>query len=218
MKPTVKVTEAGRANDRSETYEHPAYGVVTLHRSQVGGKGKTLFQSDIKHHNIITLAIHTAEYSRNLNRSWYRPRKEIIEVEMSEAQFGQLISSFNQGCGSPVTLTRLNYERLPDLESESMADTFSREMECKVADTLADYKGIEDKLRDLIASGKTGKKNLEDLLKDLSVTNQNTPKNIGFVHNSFVEQMEKATLQAKIEIQAVAQNQRALREETNNGE
>lgn len=70
-----------------------------------------LFGSSIKHHDIITLRISPAYMDRDLNYDrYYAENHPYIEINMSQSQFAQAITSLNMGAGVPVTLRQINGE------------------------------------------------------------------------------------------------------------
>ena len=92
----------------SEKIKHPSFANLYIGRSQCSGQ-KALFGSSIKHHDTITLKIFPAFIDRDLNMDRYFPEaRPYIEIEMSQSQFAQAITSLNMGAGVPVTLRRLH--------------------------------------------------------------------------------------------------------------
>lgn len=91
-----------------EFKRHPSFANIYIGRSLCSGK-QTLFGSSIKHSDVITLKISPASLGRNLHEDHvYQESVPYIEIDMSQAQFAQAITSLNQGEGTPVTLRRLN--------------------------------------------------------------------------------------------------------------
>lgn len=107
--------------------EHPSFGMIAAYRSSSSPPGMPLFDSDILHQHTVAVQIHTAARQRHLLHDWIRPRKQIIEVRMSEAQWASFVSSMNTS-GVPCTLEWVNGEEIeglpfaPRLE-QSMKDT-----------------------------------------------------------------------------------------------
>lgn len=96
--------------DRGTVETHPAFGVAVVHRGQ--GSSMALFQSDLQHQEFITLSIHQASRTRDLSHDWVHPEAEIVEVRMSMAQWGALVSSVGLGSGVPVTITSTPDDRM----------------------------------------------------------------------------------------------------------
>ena len=95
--------------DRGRVDEHPAFGVAVLSRRH-STPGQVLFQSDVAHQE--TLSIRRAERVRDLKRDWVHA-EELVEIEMSTAQWGALVSSI--GMGSGISADRL--PSIPEIEA-----------------------------------------------------------------------------------------------------
>jgi hypothetical protein len=88
-------------------YEHhPAWATIGASRGQVMGTGggAVLFDSDVRHQNVITVRVMTAGRKRDLSHDHIAPEQQIVEVVMSEAQWASFVSSMNTGNGVPCTL------------------------------------------------------------------------------------------------------------------
>ena len=85
------------------TEKHPAFGTIGVFRTS--GQ-RHLFGSPLqRHQGYVTIRVNHAEKVRSgRGYYWYFARKNIIEVALSEAQFAQLITSWNVGEGVPCTL------------------------------------------------------------------------------------------------------------------
>ncbi|WP_433855101.1 hypothetical protein [Streptomyces kronopolitis] len=87
---------------------HPAFGVAVVTRSS--GSGRLLFQSDLLHNETILLSVREATRKRDLNHDWVHSGRELVEIEMSLAQWGSLVSSMGLGSGVPVTIRRTEHD------------------------------------------------------------------------------------------------------------
>jgi hypothetical protein len=87
------------------TVTHPAFGNIQINRVQGHA---ALYDSPLRHQNFISIRIQTAESQRSRACSWHLPRKEIVEVLLSETQFAQAITGdWHNGCAlHPETLPR----------------------------------------------------------------------------------------------------------------
>jgi len=65
------------------------------------------FGSAIAHHAGVSLTISMASRRRNLSNNWYFDEGELVEINMTEAQFAELMCSFNTS-GVPCTLNHVN--------------------------------------------------------------------------------------------------------------
>lgn len=188
---------------------HPAYALVSCNR-RTGGH-KTLFGSPLPgHHSTICLEVRRASVEHSLNRDWFSWHGgPIIEVEMSAAQFAELITTMNSGVGIPATLLSVNGEDMPPLpktetiEAEkvrkgflSKIGRFSRRIESKVGQAVKKLQGsapINVKERRELASL------LEEIITEVT-------SNMPFAVDSFQESAQKVVASAKAEIDAFQQN------------
>jgi len=199
--PTVTEDRTGRC-DPHEVYNHPAYGVITLTNPQ--GGDSTLFGSDIGHNQRMCIRVHHAELKRDLNHDWIHTTGEIIEVEMSHAQFAQFITSQGKGDGTPCTLRWMKGEgAVPGIAKiETKHDTFRREIHDAARKRLESIEKEIAKLGEMIESGKLPKKELRELHANLRRQADYLPGTMEFVVKSAEEALEKATSDAKIEVES----------------
>lgn len=193
-----------------DTLNHDAYGVVTL--SMVSGGAPTLFGSDIKHNQRIVVSVARAKVDRKLSDDWAFGTDRLIEFEMSHSQFAQFITSGGNGGGTQVTL-RYAPERgyriqsMPEIENiETKADTFRREINESATKQLNDLSKEIGQLEAMIESGKVGKKELRDLCFNMRRSLENTPANMEFVVKQAEIALERATSNAKIEVESYIDN------------
>lgn len=199
--PTVTEARTGQC-DPHEVYDHPAYGVITLTNPQ--GGDSTLFGSDIGHNQRMCITIHRAQLKRDLNHDWIHTTGQIIEVEMSHAQFAQFITSQGKGDGTPCTLRWMKGEgAVPGIARiETKHDTFRREIHDAARKRLESIEKEIAKLGEMIESGKLPKKELRELHANLRRQVDYLPGTMGFVVKSAEEALEKATSDAKIEVES----------------
>jgi len=189
---------AGGRDGFDET--HPAFGTAVVTRGQ--GSSRSLFQSDVLHNQSITLAIQTATRKRNLNRDWIYPEKTLVEVEMSLAQWGALVSSIGIGSGIPVTIRRTeNVSFVPELPYQP-----------RIKESLAEVTGSIDKIfaraRETLTAleeafeSKKGIRAIRDALRLHSGSITHASANSTFAVTSLVEAGEKVTSQVRADIEA----------------
>jgi hypothetical protein len=113
-----------------------------------GGPGaRQLFGSPLaRHYGTICLSISPAKWTHALNRDHYQQRglDEHIEIEMSAAQFADMITSLNMGSGTPCTIRYLASKAVPPppdhvTEAEHIRNNFE--------DSLDKYKAKAHKAR-----------------------------------------------------------------------
>jgi TusA-related sulfurtransferase len=187
-----------------EIRTHPSYGQLSFSRSQRSGEAR-LYGSSIGHTNTIRMRVQHSELQRNLSKEWYFTRGEIIEIEMSQAQFAEAITSLNCGDGVPVTITRLRGETIEPCPWEDQREKFVRDFreDCREGTEALDktLKRVEE----LFTSGKAlNKKEREEVLELLGKAQRSYSDSIPFLAKQFNRAMDKTETEAKGEIEAFA--------------
>lgn len=188
----------GRSDERRDT--HPAFGVATVTRGH--GTGTSLFQSDLLHNQTITLAIHEADRTRALNRDWVHSGKSIVEVEMSLAQWGSLVSAVGLGSGVPVTIRqRIGEALVPGIPYEPRIAENLTEVSASVEKLLQESRDTFTVLAEAI-EGKQGVKAIREAMRRHEASLKNAPANAAFAVKSVSEAAENVTSQAKADIES----------------
>jgi hypothetical protein len=204
-RPTVTREEGGH-REGANTYDHPAFGTIALFEAR--GGNEQLFGSDVPHSSCLRIEIRRAELRRDLNRDWIHSREVVCEFEMTHAQFAQFITGVGNGTGTPVTLLRApergaKLGTMPGIEKiESKHDTHRREVREAATKQVDRMHASIGKLDELLASGKAGKKDLQAIARELRIAAEHLPVNLEFAVKSAEEALEKATSDAKIEVEA----------------
>ena len=189
------VTIPGSSGDEKIT-QHPAFAQVNA--SRVAG-GTYLYGSGFKHQNFISLKVSHSEEHRSLSRSWYFPRKEVVEVWMSESQWASLVSSLNSGSGTPATLRHIQGDPVPMLpEPKNVAHTFDAEAKKALEEALT---AILDLKVGLLTCGLSLKKT-EGLTSKADRATMRLTNALPFVMEQFGEHMESEVSSAKSELEA----------------
>lgn len=186
--------------------KHPSYGLARF--SRINGSHRALFGSSIQNQNTITLTITRAEHQRNLGNDWYHGNQEIIEVEMSQTQFAELITSFNYGTGIPVTIKHLNHDIYPNPPFLSKVDLHNSEFQKRMYNYRKRMEEVVEKTTDILKNKNSiGKGDREQILQELESLMSVVSNGIPFYQEQFVEAMEKTVLEAKGEIEAFVEKQ-----------
>ncbi|VVB52986.1 Uncharacterised protein [uncultured archaeon] len=188
----------------------PYMGVIKVARCQ--GRAD-LFDSDVEHQHFIEVSICHAEKTRQLSQNWIHGHEEIVSVWMSEIQWANFVSSFNQGSGVPVTLKHIDRKRIaPPPPPEREASKFHQEVMETASDSLSALKAAVGRLESaLVPKAKApNKAELNELLGLLHTALREFENNIPFVEKQFDEHMETKIAEAKSEFEGYLQ--RRLRE------
>lgn len=180
---------------------HPAFGLVTVSRAM--GTARTLFQSDLQHNDTVILRISTASRKRDLKHDWLHHKEEIVEIEMSEAQWASVISSVGLGSGVPVTIRQRGYELIPDLPYQPRTETSRQEVRDAANELLSGvtkaFKALED-----AEERKAGVKERRELRRALASQLNGAAANQVFAVKSLEDAAERAVAQARADIELTA--------------
>jgi hypothetical protein len=175
---------------------HPAWGLLVVTRGQ--GTPQSLFDSDIKHQHTVNLSLHSVRRQRDLHRDWIGTGKTKFELQLSESQWAELVSSVGQGSGTSCTI-RFDMSQddpfTPDFPVESRLKESADEVK------QAARRAIENVVEKLEAvEAKPNKGNIRALRSAVD----NLPSNLSFAADSLTEHTEKVVLKARADIEAMA--------------
>lgn len=181
--------------DAGTVTTHPAFGQIGAFR---GSGGAILHGSDFQHSNYISLRIWTGKLHRDLSRDWFHSERELIEIEMSEAQWATLVSSPGMGNGVPCTLRHVGGEVIPGLpDPKQRGQQFSDEADKTMAKVTERLYRLKESLESLgLPKGKTAaiREELRHALMDLEA-------NLPFVAKQFSKHIEGEVAKAQIEVE-----------------
>lgn len=192
-------------NDNRE--RHPSYGVIEISRG-VNGGGRSLFGSSILHSNTISIRIREASLERSLCYDSIYGEGTLIEIELSQSQFADMITSMNMGGGTPCTFRWIrNKGNVADCPFKNKRKQFENELSENVDKANLIVEQLAQKISMLFESKKAltkaDKQAINSLLNQLINTTGSDRK---FIYASFNEQMDATVKEAKGEIEAFMQN------------
>lgn len=184
---------------------HPSYGTVSI--SRTSGGEPSLFGSSILHDQKISIRLSTASIERSLHYDTVMPEKLIAEIEMSQSQFADMITSMNIGGGTPCTIRWLrgtgSVEPCPFVDKRRQFEKELSENIDGAGETA--QKLIQDAQEMLSRSKPMTKAEKESLLSALSKLSTEIGSNRKFIYASFNEQMDATVKEAKGEVEAFMQ-------------
>lgn len=204
-----EIIPGGSLHKGGTRYTHPAFGTVVI--SNPHGHIGTLFGSDIGHHSVIKLTINTAILERDLSRDWIFSDKKVVEIELSHAQFAEMITSPGKGGGTPCTIRyrpdpEAKLVELPWIKKiESKHETLRKEVKASAREGLESVKAQVDQLGAMLKDGKLKIGEVRELHRQLALLMDNIPSNLECTVQSAEEALESATSAAKIEVEAYVQ-------------
>jgi hypothetical protein len=197
--PSTREYRTGLTNDsESYTENHPAYGVVGI--VNVTSTGHALAGSDVKHHSYVTLRISKARLMHDLHRTYPYATERVIEVEMTHAQFAQMITTPNQGEGVLCTLSEIGKEEIPGVVLESRYAESAQSTRNAINKSMEDIREAEAKLAEAIKGGKIGE--IKKAHSWLQTKISHLPSNVDFAQKMLNEFTEKVVSNAKTEVEA----------------
>jgi hypothetical protein len=190
-------------SDDEQEFEHESYGMVGF--SRITGNPGRLFGSALPNqHVFIKLRLVKGSRRHALGRDWYHGEAHpIVEVDLSAAQFAEMLTSMNCGSGVPCTIRYADGKRIENpplemLESEQIRHDFKGKTE-QVAKKLD---ASRKKIGELLEKKVLGQKDREEIKSLLGLIVQDVRSNLPFWQESFEEAAKKIVTHAKAEVDA----------------
>ena len=174
--------------------EHPAWGYIGASRVSSSPPGAVLFDSDIRHQHYVVVTLSSAVRERKLLRDWLRPRKQIIEVAMSEAQWASFVSSMNSQ-GVPCTIQWTQGDgHVPGMAYEPRLQESMKEVHEATVKAVGHLREAFEAVKE-----KPNKGNI----RSLEIAMQNLPANMKFAGDSLAEHAENVVQKSRADIEAM---------------
>ena len=204
-----------RMRQNAEKYEHESQGIIKLSKVS-SSKPVHLFGSRVPHNTNVRLTIQNGVLYRGLNRDTYSSSgKSIVEVEMSELQFAELITSIGYGDGVPVTLRKINGTQLQEPVYESEMETFSNEFKREMHELTKVVKTLTTDTKERLKDSKPlNKSEREDIISALEGVERLIGANLPFMERSFNENMMRTMQEVKMSIKSLVQTDTSQQIET----
>jgi len=184
---------------------HESYGLVGVSR-RTGDPGP-LFGSSIRHGNYVALTVRRAEKNRDLHRHWYFGHESLIQVEMSNTQFAEMITSMNIGDGVPCTIRYIENKRMENPPETQQRQIFEDEFKADVQKVGGKISSAIENAKMLLSTKGTIKKaDKQRIIGLLESVAQDINSNMPFVETQFNNAMDKSVHEAKGEIEGFIQN------------
>lgn len=192
-------------------FRHPAYGTVEV--SHPMGGSDVYFGSRVEHQSRVCVTINTGSLKRNLSNDWIHSEKLLVELEFTDAQWAQFVSS-HSGRATPCTFRHYpkgalenGLEVVPGIAGDPDArPSFSDEMRETMRKEIAGLQDAVKRMDAMLESRKLGKKELQEIRNNVAWGAGRGASNVGFVAEQFTEHMETVVSDARIEIEATMHN------------
>lgn len=188
----------------SQVFRHPSYGKITVGRTTFGGgKGASLFGSELKHSELVHIQIDTAYLDRHLNHDWIHTDSTVVDFYMSPAQWAKFVSSFNDGSGTPITFRWIKGEgQIEEPPFRSTKKTFHQEFNDKLQKLVEKTRKLQNVVSDLLTKQRLAKEDKEQLKKVSDSIHTDIASNLTYIARCFDEMTEKSVEAAKAEVDA----------------
>lgn len=193
---------------KKETETHETFGMISFSR-RTGNPGR-LFGSNLPwHESFLTLKISQAErhFSLGYERFYARQAAKLIEVDISAAQFAQLITTMNVGDGTPCTIRYVDKKYtgpIPPFESES--DKVKTSFRRTAKGVSEDVKKNHEKLAAILEKKTLSKDDRKEIQRMFTDVDRTLTDHMPFLVDSFDEATDKLTQHAKTEFDSFVTN------------
>jgi hypothetical protein len=193
--------------DDEKVFAHESYGMVLF--SRLTGHSGRLFGSSLPDQgSFIRLRVVRADRRHHLGRDWYHgDQKVLMELDLSNVQFAELLTTMNHGSGVPCTLRYAEgrqMEKPPEerLEAQQVRDDFKE----KLAQVARNMQESMTKIEEILSKKNVGQGDRKMVHDLLGLIKQDVQSNMPFWLKSFHEATGKIVASAKTEIDAFLTN------------
>lgn len=195
------------ATNEEVVYEN----VGTIQASRIyGGGGDRLVGSTVPCDTRIRLRIAEGSvHCDEFNKEVFRSKAGIVEVEMTQMQWAELITSLNMGDGQPCTITTRNRSRVKqEYVSQSVADYYDGRLQRNFKKVTADYRELFEDAKDILENKKTiTKADREKIIGAYSRVERFMGDSAPFMEKLFKEDLDKhstaAAIQFKVDMERI---------------
>lgn len=183
--------------------KHPSYASIKLSKSS----GHTaLFGSPFTHQHFISLSVSRATLARSYgNSGHFASAYELIEVNLSEAQWARFVSSVGDGNGVPCTLSRVAGRLVEPCPSQRTEERAHEELKASIEKSFDQLTKAQAAAYDLLNDKAPTKGKREALLGLMNEAARQLTDTVPFLTRRYTEHMAKVREAAKIEVEAYAQ-------------
>jgi hypothetical protein len=196
--PTIEQDDHGGTTER-----HRSYGMVGLSRYTCT-PAQNFFGSSILHHSGVTIRIHRCDKHRSLNSDRYIATDHLIEVSLTEAQLGALLSHMNIGDGVPCTIESVGYESMPFCPEKNER----QDIEAEFKDDMRELGSMCDHLRttleEMLTAKSVTKFQIKEVLAEVTRVQGKIQGTVPFIAGQFNEALDGMINEAKADLASFA--------------
>ena len=198
----VKVTQEDKGSPfEGNTYSHPSYGQARF--SRVSGERGKLYGSKVESSNTIELTISGSQCRQDLGRDWYFEKEIVTSVIFTQTQFSELLTNMNASA-VPCTLKyRADKGYIEFAEMPKEIEYIKSAIQEKQDTQKVKLATLQQEANTLLTKTGTLKKAEKERLLRINQQIVNlSQSSLPFYAKSAEETIEKATQEAKTEIEA----------------
>lgn len=187
--------------DDEVEFSHESYGMAGF--SRITGSSGRLFGSSLPStHTFIRLCVTRAVRRHHLGRDWFHGNGKILmEIDLSPAQFAELLTSMNVGSGVPCTLRVAEGRRMEPCPEEKLeAEQVRHDFKAKTEQTAKNMDATAARIEAILEKPAIGKADRAEIRSLLGLVIQDVRSNMPFWLKSFHEATGKIVTHAKAEI------------------
>lgn len=182
-------------------------GLISWNRSLCGAP-HPMFGSEIKTDSPICIRICKAYISELSDATHQRisgVHPAMIEIEMTPVQWAEFLTAGTVDDGVPCTITKIDGKPTERVQERRIVAEYDDHISAKFHNFQEGIKCAEQKIKDVLDSGKTmSKTQMRELLQMLEVHRNNSVENLDYAMDRFKEDMAKIVVNAKSEVNAYA--------------
>lgn len=205
MRDEVEIKVGTGPINNEETFDHPAFGQVEIHRVETNARLGMYGANSQLHPTYLMFRVFHSQRSHNFGSDYFFSKNPpIVEFHMTPLQFSDLLTQMNYGSGVPCTLRTINGEGVPriPITDKTEIERVRQSFVDSVRD-LTDKMKLDAMINEIeeILSGKTIKKADKKRILDLvSKIRTEVSSNLPFLLRSFISSAEKVQGEVKKEI------------------
>lgn len=193
--------------NESENFSHPSFGQI--HFSRISCQPPQVFYgSELPQDHYIQMTVNKSSVRRDLSRDWYfASGLPLIQIRMSSGQFSELITSLNNGSGTPCTVEwvgQTQVEKMP--QQESRKEFIQRKFEDRMKEFASEIKEKQNKAKEIVKKKTLSKQDIHELTHHIEWLSQEIGSNIPFFAKCFQETMDEVVFEAKTEVENAIQH------------
>lgn len=188
---------------KENTYKHESQGMLQIAKVK-SNKAESMFGSRVATTEAIRITLKQGVLERDLNYDKaYATGKALFELEMTPLQFAEMITSLNNGDGTPVTIRQFNGKEMQEPVYKTETEVFSSEFEREMKKLVSDLKGLTKKVYGRLEQTKPLNKAEKDEIKlGLEGIERFIGSNLPYMEKTFTENIERTVQEAKMMINA----------------